>query len=335
LVVLPLSHTQKQQAPGRTLSGEGQPATVHKAMRPGWFDNIQEMSVPGATTVVLEGPRNGCQDQSCEGRTFNVNMARPPCASHWPAARWSSFTSEMASLVKTYQRDGYAALILLFIPLAMIMMMSSVHTMEGPGIGLTFPMVFFTIFAFFGLTSVLKAGNEKVDEQIRQLCHANSDARCTIRLVTAWTGTCKPKHARTYRALQFFANEGQVVGGQVVGGQVVVSTLPMQPVQGVAVASVHAAHPLNAGMPVQRMPVQPVRGVAVASAVPEAPVTQTMQIQCPAGSSAGDTLQINTASGPMQLTVPPGIGEGMSFQVQVPAAAPVSIVAATVIANDV
>ena len=49
-------------------------------------------------------------------------------------------------------------------------------------------------------------------------------------------------------------------------------------------------------------------------------VPQAFTVSCPAGSKPGDAVQIMTPSGPMQVTIPAGITQGMTFQVQQPAA---------------
>merc|ERR1712224_434630 len=43
-----------------------------------------------------------------------------------------------------------------------------------------------------------------------------------------------------------------------------------------------------------------------------------MSAQVPQGATPGQTLQIQTASGLLDVVVPPGVSEGQSFQVQVP-----------------
>lgn len=49
---------------------------------------------------------------------------------------------------------------------------------------------------------------------------------------------------------------------------------------------------------------------------------QMMSVQVPPGATAGQTLQIQTATGPMNVVIPEGVSEGQNFSVQVPAAAP-------------
>ena len=44
----------------------------------------------------------------------------------------------------------------------------------------------------------------------------------------------------------------------------------------------------------------------------------TWQYAVPPGTFGGQPLAVNTPSGPMQVTIPPGLNEGDSFQVVVP-----------------
>ena len=57
-----------------------------------------------------------------------------------------------------------------------------------------------------------------------------------------------------------------------------------------------------------------------------------MLVTAPVGSKAGDTLNIQSPSGmQMQVRVPPGVQEGGSFQVAMPAAPPVVVAALAVV----
>lgn len=49
-----------------------------------------------------------------------------------------------------------------------------------------------------------------------------------------------------------------------------------------------------------------------------APGTQTMMVQVPAGLSGGQSLQVQTPAGLMDVQIPPGLTAGQSFQMQVP-----------------
>lgn len=53
-----------------------------------------------------------------------------------------------------------------------------------------------------------------------------------------------------------------------------------------------------------------------------------MQVALPAGAVAGGPLQIMTPSGPMMVQVPPGLREGDTFTIQVPAQVPMAVATA-------
>jgi len=250
---------------------------------------------PGSTVVDLE-TGGGCPNESCNGRQFDAHMPKPSCAAAWPDSRWREFASEMSRLVGTYKNDGKAHYALLLIPVGIILMLVSISSGAVGGLGgiIHVPITFLAILLFFTMMSSMKQHNERVDAQIQQLCASQSDGVVSVRLVTAWTQVCKPKHARTYRGL-YISPAGADVRGMSMG---------MVPAPQMAM-----------------MPPQAVQGMVVAQAAAVQPMpTQMMQVVCPPGSKAGDTIQIQTGSGPMQLVVPAGVFEGMSFQVSVPAA---------------
>lgn len=70
--------------------------------------------------------------------------------------------------------------------------------------------------------------------------------------------------------------------------------------------------------------------VAAVASVAPVPQTQMMQVACPAGMKAGETVQIVTPAGPMQVVIPQGVSEGQTFSVQVaaPQPQPVAVVTA-------
>ena len=72
-------------------------------------------------------------------------------------------------------------------------------------------------------------------------------------------------------------------------------------------------------------------GAAVASVAPMGVTeTQMMQVACPPGMRAGETVQIVTPAGPMQVVIPQGVSEGQTFSVQLaaPQPQPVAVVTA-------
>jgi len=72
------------------------------------------------------------------------------------------------------------------------------------------------------------------------------------------------------------------------------------------------------GQPVPGQPAGAAQGTPVAP--PAQQGQQMMAVQVPEGSAAGQTLQIQSASGPMNVVIPQGVAAGQTFQVQVPTA---------------
>ena len=108
-----------------------------------------------------------------------------------------------------------------------------------------------------------------------------SNASATFLYQTAFTGPCKPKGARTYRAL-VIAPRGLQMTTEEVG-------LPNVPV-----ASATLVRPLAAGEP-------------------------TQQVTCPASATAGDSIRITGPTGrSFEVVVPEGISGGMQFEVEAP-----------------
>ena len=64
-------------------------------------------------------------------------------------------------------------------------------------------------------------------------------------------------------------------------------------------------------------------GVAAVGQPMAQPMAQMMQVTCPAGSKAGDSVQISTPAGAMQVIIPQGVSAGQTFSVQVAAPQPV------------
>lgn len=54
---------------------------------------------------------------------------------------------------------------------------------------------------------------------------------------------------------------------------------------------------------------------------------QQMMVQCPEGAGPGTNIVINANGQNMQVQVPPGVAPGQQFQIQVPAPAPIVVMA--------
>lgn len=259
---------------------------------------------PGGVAFEVEHS-GGCSGQNCGNRTWDDRMAKPSIMATWTSQQWAAFAAEMGTLIRSYHRDGRAHYALLLLPIGVILTFVGLiaEDSEVSKISrLSFPFMIIALVIFFSLLLPMRSANERIDRQITDLCNRHSDAIVQLQWVTQWTGVCKPKHARTYRALHIVPTQAMhsmgmppaVIGGVPIGAQ---------PVMGQQ------------------------QGGMVAHGVPVQPTMQTMEIACPPGVSAGSVVQIMTPSGPMQVTVPPGVASGMTFQVQIPATPVVTAVA--------
>ena len=262
---------------------------------------------PGATVVEIES-EECCSCEPLVGRKWDAALPKPAYVQLSEGA-WRDFNNEMSRKVKSYWREGigpavfgtlmfFGVLILhpAFGPAAM--------AMEDNQIGGAFmmPLCVLCVIGWIWVQITFRQHNRKVDEEIQELMSRTSAASgASFELCTAWTQTCKPKHARTYRGVYI-----SPAAAPVFHAPMVVTGVPQY------------------GMP---QPGYPQQGYQPA---PQA--QQTMLVTVPAGVSPGETVCIATPTGvQMQVVVPPGVAEGEHFQVALPAA-PV-VVAATVVAQ--
>ena len=246
------------------------------------------MPPPGATVVDIESDEC-CTCEPLVGRKWDAGLAKPAYVQLSDAA-WQDFNNEMLRKVSSYRREGVGPLvfgtcmflgIVLFHPAFGPVAMA----MEDNQVGGAFMMPVAMLCVIGGSGPVtLRQYNRKVDEEIAALLSPTSaQSGATFQLCTAWTQTCKPKHARTYR------------------GVYISPAAPSQPmvVTGVRSTTRRSGWSLDA------------------AAAPQAP--QTMLVTVPAGTSPGETVCTTTPAGvQMQVVVPSGVAEGEQFQVACP-----------------
>ena len=151
--------------------------------------------------------------------------------------------------------------------------------MEDNQSGMTFmyPLMFMGIFAIFGISISGRKANMQVDEKIKaHLREAGQGSGASFELCTAWTGPCKPKGARTYRALWIYP------AGQVVAGQPAVTGVPM-----VAPAA-----------PSVMLVTVPVGSKAGDTLNIQSPSGMQMQVQVPPGVQEGGSFQVAMPAAP-------------------------------------
>ena len=173
---------------------------------------------------------------------------------------------------------------------------------EGLNIGASMALMMLCMFigvgAHIGWAFSAIAHNQRIDRQIdTYLLSVSQSTGATFTLQRTWTQACKPKGARTYRALIIAPGEGAGVPGGVAG------------------SSFSPSLPIVSGIPM----------VASASTM------ITMQVMTPPTSKGGDTISIHGPDGTQyQVTVPMGVGPGQAFNTQIPApAAPMAVAVAT------
>ena len=176
---------------------------------------------PGAAIIEIES-RECCA--SCSARPWDPSMRKPQQASAWSDGQWSSFSNEMGAQVQKFKRDGCAGFALLLIPFGLIMLLIGL-SVSGPRErkdgepvrplifgGLTYaihvPFIILSIIILICVSSCLRSANEAVDANIHDLCRRYSDSSVTLQYATEFTGQCKPKGARTYRALYIVPGGG-------------------------------------------------------------------------------------------------------------------------------
>lgn len=262
------------------------------------FWGNRAMPPPGATVVEIES-EECCSCEPLTGRKWDAALSKPAYVQLSEGA-WQDFNNEMLRKVKSYRREGIAPVVF---ATSMFFGFVLFHPSFGPaamamednqvGTAFLMPIMLLCMIGWVWIQLTFRQHNRNVDEEIQALLSRTSAASgASFELCTAWTQTCKPKHARTYRGVYISP----------------------------AAAPNHAM--VVTGVPQYGMQ-QP--------GYPSAPQAQeTMLVTVPAGVNSGETVCIATPAGvQMQVVVPPGVAEGGQFQVALPAA-PV-VVAATVV----
>lgn len=191
---------------------------------------------------------------------FGFEVSQPASLSGLASNKWSEFqvaVHQNAVNIKNNELVWFACILMPIIGNAI------------PGYGYFISWGLF--LAIIALQMYVVKQNKIYDDAIRDLCNKfSSENGVTLQYCAQYTGMCKPKHAKTTRAI-VIQSPGVAIGG-VVGP-----------------------------------------AVAVASSAP-------ISVQVPPGVTSGQTLQIQTPSGLMNVVVPDGVSEGQTFQVQVPVA---------------
>ena len=179
---------------------------------------IYSVPPPAANATVFDIERAE-QCSGCSARHWNEQMSQPAAAANWSSQRWMDFSSQMASHVRSFKKEGYALYGLLLIPLGLLILVVNLM-MPREERQFTFldiihvPFIFLAVLVTTCLSTRMRNANQAIDGKITALCREFSDSSVQLQYVTMYTGACKPKHARTYRGL--YMTPGVVQGSVAV-----------------------------------------------------------------------------------------------------------------------
>jgi hypothetical protein len=264
------------------------------------FDFAHPSAPPGAVEIVIESD-DWCGMEACTGRTFDRHQDKPSFVT-MTDREWTTFTHTIHGYVKCYKPENMGFLILILLPIGAVanMFMRGDDECDSRNCGLPFGSMFFFVMAIIGFifaTTTMRRINMAIDAKIDEVCHANTSGSTLFQFQTRWTNVCKPRGARTYRAIV-------IAPGPSAGSPAVAPTAA-----GVAVPPSGVAIPT---------------GVVVTVAVQ--PATTRIRVTCPPGQGAGDSITVQAPSGgPYTVTVPEGVQSGALFDVELPAAPPLVV----------
>ena len=283
-----------------------------------YMSNFLRPPPAGAVIVVLEGGQPCSGETCCVGRMFDAGLQKPSFC-ELSNNEWAHFTTQMALKVKSYRPEGFATLGLALTMVGLFVF----HPSIGPvgrgfeNFGLAMALMTATVFGgIIGMavgSSTLRRANQKVDEEIRELCRQTSTASTIFELRAVWTEPCKPKGARTYRALVIAPASGFPAAAAAAGmaGPGIV-TGALMPSAGVVTSST-------------------VQGLPVATATLAQPTTNpSVAVTCPPDAGPGQSIRITVSGQAMDVVVPPGVSPGQQFMVAVPSVPIVEAVAVPV-----
>lgn len=249
------------------------------------MSNFRSPPPAGATVIEIESDDCG----KCElltGRKWDP-PAKPSFVNK-SDGEWQIFQSTMKTRVKAYRRETIGTVLILpilvfstilFHPAFGVVSRQMENNQDGTGI-----MMFMTLFGIGGGLAkfwLSRKANMQNDEKIKQLLRDMSrGSGATFVLATAWTNTCKPKGARTYRAVWIYADAAQGQLGIPMGVQV-------------------APQPTDASMVLVSVPVGSSAGDTL---IITAPSGVTVQVTVPPGVPEGDQFQVTL---PTEAAPPP------------------------------
>ena len=241
--------------------------------------------VPGAVVVVIESGGQ-CQEE-CNGRTWDVGLQQPAFVG-MSSAEWQTFCAEMDTLVRSFKNEGKALYGIVLVFIAVIVFNPSINLAERE-LFMSYILLYGTmmigIFGTIKLQLAWRAENIQVDGQIRALCARTSTLQAEFTYQTMWTEACKPKGARTYRALCIAPAGSGLAPSGVVSGVAIAQAQPIQP----------ATETVQVTCPPTNRPGDVVQ-IATASG-------QQMTVVVPAGVQPGGTFLAQVPTAPPTVAV--------------------------------
>ena len=230
---------------------------------------------------------------------LGVNFVPPPLPPMFhgllSAPEWDQFTQAVAQQVANFVNAPKW-----LFPVCVVLFILAFGVNVLPPLGVRMPgfisqILFVTPFlvGFGYMGQVIIPKNQAVDNEIRNVCAQFTSAWAgkgvTIQYQTQHTGLCKPKHARSSRAIHVHKPAGMPM----------TMNMPMAPGQVVVMAPA-------------------VGGTVIGMSPPgAAPSPQTMQITLPLDFIPGQPMQVQTPAGTIiTVNAPPGAVGGQVIQVQ-------------------
>eukprot|EP00931_Biecheleriopsis_adriatica_P111624 TRINITY_DN8602_c0_g3_i2.p1 TRINITY_DN8602_c0_g3~~TRINITY_DN8602_c0_g3_i2.p1 ORF type:complete len:205 (-),score=29.84 TRINITY_DN8602_c0_g3_i2:151-765(-) len=191
---------------------------------------------PGGALIFLQSP-----DECCQTKPQWNQGSRPPVA--MDDAAWTNFEQTVRGIVDGYWNELWSALpAIAGMVVALVAFVSTTMSIMGGemmggggggelmGLGLPLQVVFFILCMLLtmGARFLIVHLNRQQDQKIEAACQElSSKAMVTAQYRTAWTGVCKPRHARTMRAIAlsgggggYGASQAPIVQGMIVQGQI-------------------------------------------------------------------------------------------------------------------
>jgi len=202
----------------------------------------------------------------------SFEYAKPPILSTTPDVEWHTFHSKIQGAVRNMwsERPQFLAFFALLPIFVVLGVLPIVLPIEFPRFVMV-PVGIFILGGIFGMRFYAVQKNNVHDATVMQACiDFAAKTGLSVEYRTQWTGFCKPKHARPYRAIAIGPSGGGI--GSTADANVIVTV------------------PEGAG-PGTTLQVQ-------------APKGQTIQVTVPDGIFAGQTFQAQVAPTPVVVATP-------------------------------